>query len=200
MSLELQQIEAFRKMVDKVFDEAKDYIMRVLNESAERAFQILDDSEKNSILKLNELLSAYIERADIESKKEISKAELELKMHLLKLKESLIEKVIMEAKLRIMKYCESDEYISDMIENLRKLSSKMNIGLVLIKDRDIERIGMENLKSILGNCEIKSHKIEVGGFIAISKDEKVYVDKTIENIFNRGRILLRSKIASLLFG
>lgn len=199
MSLDVQQIEAFKKMVDKVFDETKENVIKMLNESAERAFQILNDSEKNSLHKLNELLSDYVEKAEVESKKKISKAELESKMHLLKLKESWIEKVIMEAKLRMMKYCNSDEYLSDMIENLKILSSKMNIGLVLIKDRDIERISVKILKSILGNCEIKPHKIEIGGFIAISKDEKVYVDKTIESIFNREKALLRSKIASLLF-
>lgn len=199
MSLEEHQIEAFKKMVDKLFDEAKENVMRMLNEAAERAFHILDDSEKYSIKKLNESLTKYVEKADVESKKELAKIESETKMHLLRLKESLVEKVIMEAKSRIKKYCESDEYVDDLIKNLKKTSNTIDLGVVLMDNRDIERIGMENLKSILGDCEIKPHKIEIGGFIAISKDEKIFVDRTIECIFDREKMFLRSKVASLLF-
>ncbi|MEM4478869.1 MAG: hypothetical protein QXV07_02310 [Candidatus Methanomethylicaceae archaeon] len=199
MSLEEHQIEAFKKMVDKLFDETKENVLRILNEAAERALHILDDSEKYSIKKLNESLTKYMERAEVESKKELAKIESEAKMCLLRLKESLFEKVIMEAKSMITKYCETDEYINDLIKNLKKTSNTIDLGVILMNNKDIERIGMKNLKSILGDCEIKPHKIEIGGFIAISKDEKIFVDKTIEGIFDKEKMFLRSRIASLLF-
>lgn len=195
------QLDAFKKMVDKIFDEAKARALSTLNEAAEKVLSILNESEQFSINRSQEILSTYRDKAEIESRKEISRSEVEARMYILNLRESYVERAFKEARPKLIAYCDSDEYISDLITNLQKLSKAIQVGEILMRRKDIERIGQENLKKILGNgVKIISHPIEIGGFIVVSRDKKIFLDGTLDNILARERQMLRSRMASILFG
>ncbi len=91
--------------------------------------------------------------------------------------------------------------MSDLLRNLQKIPDTITVGEILMRECDIRKLGLDNLKKALGNdLQIKAHPIEIGGFIVISKDKKLFLDRTIENILDGERKMLRSKVASLLFG
>lgn len=195
------QIDAFKKMVDKIFDETKFKAMTIINEAAERVASILEESEKFSISRSQEILSSYREKAEIESRKEISRSEVEARMYLLNLRESYIERAFEEARSKLIAYCETEDYLSTLVTNLKKLIRAISVGEVLMREKDIKRIGLENLKRILGmDLQIKPYPIEIGGFIVSSRDGKVMVDRTFENILSKERQMLRSRVSSLIFG
>ncbi|MGC8936158.1 MAG: V-type ATP synthase subunit E [Candidatus Methanomethylicaceae archaeon] len=195
------QLDAFRKMVDKIFDDAKARALLTLNEAAEKVLSILKESEQFSINRSEEILSTYREKAETESRKEISRSEVEARMYLLNLRESYVERAFKEARSKLIAYCDTEEYISDLLTNLQNLSKVIPVGEILMRRKDIEHIGQENLKKILGNdVKIKAHPIEIGGFIVVSKDKKIFLDRTLDNILTRERQMLRSRIASILFG
>ncbi len=195
------QLDAFRKMVDKIFDDAKARALLTLNEAAEKVLSILKESEQFSINRSEEILSTYREKAETESRKEISRSEVEARMYLLNLRESYVERAFKEARSKLIAYCDTEEYISDLLTNLQNLSKVIPVGEILMRRKDIEHIGQENLKKILGNdVNIKAHPIEIGGFIVVSKDKKIFLDRTLDNILTRERQMLRSRIASILFG
>ncbi|MEM3744095.1 MAG: V-type ATP synthase subunit E family protein [Candidatus Methanomethyliaceae archaeon] len=194
------QIEAFKKMVDKIFDEAKSKALSSLNEAAEKVASILEESERFSITRSQEILSTYREKAEIESRKEISRAEVEARMNLLNLRESYIERAFKEARSKLVSYCDTEEYISDLIANLKKLSNTIPVGEILMREKDIKRIGLENLKKIFGkDLQVKPYPIEIGGFIIVSVDKKIFLDRTFESILSGERHMLRSRVASILF-
>jgi len=195
------QVEAFRKMVDKIFDEAKSKALSALNEAAERVSSLLEESERFSVARSQEILSAYREKAEVESRKEISRSEVEARMHLLNLREYYVERAFKEARSKLIAYCDTDEYLSDLITNLKKLSNTVPGGEILMRERDIKLIGLNNLKKIFGeDLNVKAHPIEIGGFIIVSADKKIVLDRTFENILSSERQRLRSRVASTLFG
>ncbi|MEM2983357.1 MAG: V-type ATP synthase subunit E family protein [Candidatus Bathyarchaeia archaeon] len=195
------QIEAFKKMVDKIFDEAKSKALSTLNEAAEKVASILAESERFSITRCQEILSTYREKAEIESRKEISRAEVEARMNLLNLRESYVERTFKEARSKLISYCDTEEYLSVLLANLKKLSNTVPVGEILLREKDIKKIGLDNLKKILGkDLQIKSYPIEIGGFIIVSADKKIRLDRTFESILSGERNMLRSRAASILFG
>ncbi|MCX8182468.1 MAG: V-type ATP synthase subunit E family protein [Candidatus Methanomethyliaceae archaeon] len=195
------QIEAFKKMVDKIFDEAKSKALSTLNEAAEKVVSTLEESERFSINRCQEILSTYHEKAEIESRKEISRSEVEARMNLLNLRESYVERAFKEARSRLVSYCDTEEYISDLVNNLKKLSKAVPVGEILMREKDIKRIGLGNLKKIFGkDLQIKPHPIDIGGFIIVSADKKIFLDRTFESILSEERHMLRSRVASILFG
>lgn len=195
------QLDAFKKMVDKILDDTKERILSIFNETAEKVVAILNESEKFSIARCQEILSTYKEKAEIESRKEISRSEVEARMSLLNLRESYIDRVFKDARSKLVEYCETEDYLSDLINSLQRTFGLISVGEILMSERDIKRLGIENLKKTLGkDIQIRPHPIEIGGFIAISEDKKIIFDRTLESIIDGERRILRSKIASILFG
>ncbi|MGQ9759640.1 MAG: V-type ATP synthase subunit E [Candidatus Methanomethylicaceae archaeon] len=195
------QVEAFKKMIDKIFDDVKARALSIFNEAAEKVVTILNESEKFSIARCQEILSTYEEKAEIESRKEISRSEVEARMSLLNLKESYIDRVFKDACSKLMEYCETEDYLSDLLGNLQRLSGLIPVGEVLMSERDIKRLGAENLKKALGmDLQVRAHPVKIGGFVAVSKDKKISLDRTLESIIDGERQILRSRIASILFG
>jgi vacuolar-type H+-ATPase subunit E/Vma4 len=192
-------VEAFKIMVDKLLNDTKNKVTTIFNNAFENILKILSESEKYAISNYKEILSSYKERAEIESKKEISKTEMESRLYLLTLKDSCINKVIENVKSKLIEYCKSDEYIEIILEKLKKISKEIPIEILLMKEDDIKRIGIDKLKKILESSEIKSYPIEIGGFIIISRNGKLTINRTLDYLLEAEKQVLRSKIASILF-
>lgn len=192
-------VEAFKIMVDKLLNDTKNKVTTIFNNAFENILKILSESEKYAISNYKEILSSYKERAEIESKKEISKTEMESRLYLLTLKDSCINKVIENVKSKLIEYCKSDEYIEIILEKLKKISKEIPIEILLMKEDDIKRIKITRLRKILGSSEIKPHPIEIGGFIIISKNGRLTINKTFDYLLEAEKQVLRSKIASILF-
>jgi vacuolar-type H+-ATPase subunit E/Vma4 len=194
------QTDGFRKLVDAVFEEARVKSESIMNEAAQRATAILEESEKYSTKHCEEILDSYRDIAEIEPRKEISKSEIEARMNLLKLKESYVERVFEEARKRLQAYAETPEYRTLMLESLRDPSKSVVAGEVVMNESDIKKLGEDAIRHAVGaGVEIKGHPVGVGGFIIMSKDKKVSVDRTIDSILNQEKQTLRGKIADLLF-
>jgi len=88
------QAEAFKKLVDAVFEEAMNKAQAAIAEASQKSSAILEESEKYSQKRSAEILSSYREMAEIEARKEVSKAEIDFRMSMLKLKESYVDAVL----------------------------------------------------------------------------------------------------------
>jgi len=194
------QADGFRKLVDAVFEEARVKSESTMNEAVRRTSVILEESEKFALKHCEEILTSYREMAEIEPRKEISKSEIDARMHLLKLKESYVGKVFEEAKKRLQAFVETPEYKQLMLDGLHALSKSVVMGELLMNDSDIKKLGEHTIRHAAGSdVEIKGHPVGIGGFIIISRDKKTSVDRTINNMLNQEKLTLRGKIADLLF-
>ena len=194
------QVEGFRKLVDAVLEEARAKSESIMNEAAQRAAVVFEESQKFSLKRCDEMLNSYREIAEIESRKEISTSEIDARMQLLRLKESYVERVFEEVRKRLQVFVETPEYKRLMLDGLHTLASSTVTGELLMNDSDIKKLSEETIKRVIGgDVEIKKHPVGIGGFIIISKDKRTSVDRTIDSILNQEKQTLRGKIADLLF-
>ena len=195
------QIEGFKKLIDALFDETKKNAESILNEAIERSNAIIDESEKYSLKRSEEILSSYAEMAEIEPRKEVSKSEIETRMQLLKLKEAYVEKVFGESRKRLKEFTGSSEYKSLMLDNIASLSKRIEVGELIVNEEDIKRLGEKNLhKAASPGVAVKALAVGIGGFIIITKDGKASIDRTIDGILRSEKEKMRGKIAEQLFG
>jgi vacuolar-type H+-ATPase subunit E/Vma4 len=194
------QVDGFRKLVDAVLEEARAKSESIMNEAAQRAAVVFEESQKFSLKRCEEMLDSYREMAETESRKEISTSEIDARMQLLRLKESYVERVFEEVRKRLQLFVETPEYKHLMLDGLHTLTSSSVTGELLMNDSDIKKLGEETIKRVIGSdVAIKKHPVGIGGFIIISKDKRTSVDRTIDSILNQEKQTLRGKIADLLF-
>jgi len=89
-----------------------------MSEALQRSNVIMDESEKYSLKRSEETLSSYTEIAEIESRKEVSKSEIDTRMQLLKLKEAYVEKVFEESCKKLEEFTASADYREIMLESI----------------------------------------------------------------------------------
>jgi vacuolar-type H+-ATPase subunit E/Vma4 len=194
------QAEAFKKLVDAVFEEAMNKAQAAIAEASQKSSAILEESEKYSQKRSAEILSSYREMAEIEARKEVSKAEIDFRMSMLKLKESYVDAVLEETRKKLQAFVATPEYKSLVLDSLKSVSKSVPVGKVLINDADVTRLGKENLKKAVGHdVKIEEHDLGTGGFIVITKDSKASVDRSIDSILESEKQSLRGRIAESLF-
>lgn len=195
------QSDGFKKMVDAIFSSTMAKSESLIKEAEKKAIAILDESERFSLSHSEEVLSTYRQMAEIESRKELSKAEIDVRMSLLKLKESYMDSVLDGAKSMLKSATETPRYTSLMLEGLASISKNVKVAQVLMNDRDINKLGLDNIKKAVGSgVEVVAHPVGIGGFIIVVKGGKASIDRTIDSILDSERQALRAKIAETLFG
>lgn len=196
-----QQAEGYKKLMDAVFEQSLERASAAIDEAEKKALAIIDESERFATKKSEEILSSYKEMAEIEARKEVSKAEIDARMSLLKLKESCVDQVLEEAKKRLQSYVATPEYRSNLLEEIKVISKKMPIGQLILNPSDIALLGSEKIRRAGGaGVEVEPRQIGTGGFIAIRKDGKALVDRSIDSILESEKKALRGVIAEALFG
>lgn len=193
------QVKGFKKLIESLFEEKKRKATQLVDEASSRAIAILEESERYSTKRAEEILSSYDEMATIEARKEVSKAEIEMRMELLKLKESYVEKVFEGVQDRLRAFASSEEYRSILLEDLAKTSGALDAGEVLMRPEDIEKMDSKKIRNALGSVAVRPCSIGIGGYIMVSKDGKSRIDRTIEGMLRSEREKLRGKIAEDLF-
>jgi vacuolar-type H+-ATPase subunit E/Vma4 len=195
------QEDGYKKLMDAVFEQSRSSAARAIDEAEKNALTVIEESEKFAIQKAQEIHSAYKEMAEIEARKEISKAEIEARMGLLQQKESYVDLVLIEAKKKLQSFAAKPEYKVLLLNELKVVSKKMPIGELLINPEDVALIGEDKIKRAAGSgVSITPKQIGTGGFIAIRNDGRAAIDRSIDSILENERKALRGKIAEILFG
>lgn len=195
------QEEGFKKLMDAVFQQSQASASQAIDEAEKKALAAIDESEKYALQKGEEISSSYREMATIEARKEISKAEIDARMGLLQLKESYVDLVLGEAKKKLRSFTTTPEYKALLLNELKAISKKMPVGELLVNAEDVALVGEDKIKRAVGSgVSITSKQIGTGGFIAIRKDGRAAIDRSIDSILESERKALRGKIAGTLFG
>jgi vacuolar-type H+-ATPase subunit E/Vma4 len=194
------QEEGFKKLMDAVFEQSRANAEKAIDEAEKKALATIEESEKFALQKCEEISSSYKEMAEIEARKEVSKAEIEARMGLLQLKESYVDQVLGEAKKRLQSFTATPEYKSILLNEIKVISKKMPVGELLLNPGDVSLIGEEKIKRAAGlGVSITPKQIGTGGFIAIRKDGRASIDRSIDSTLESERKALRGKIAEILF-
>lgn len=193
--------DGFNRLIGALFEETGSKVDALIAEALATVESIMSESKKYSIRRSKEVLDAYTESSEVEYRKEISKAEIDARMQALRIKEEVVEAVFAEARERLLEFAGKEEYLEIMQKQLTSLSSLVHVGKVVLNKRDAERLGEETIRKILGpKCDISVEDLGTGGFMLISKDGKVAIDRTIDSLLKSKKDEMRGRIAEKLFG
>ncbi|MBC7127199.1 MAG: V-type ATP synthase subunit E family protein [Candidatus Methanosuratincola petrocarbonis] len=193
--------DGFNRLIAALFEETDSKIDALMAEALTTVESIMSESKKYSIRRSKEILDSYSESSEVEYRKEISKTEIDSRMQVLRIKEEIVESVFAEARERLLEFTGKEEYLEILQKQLTSLSSLVHVGKVILNKRDVERLGEENIRKILGpKCDISVEDLGTGGFMLISKDGKVAIDRTIDSLLKSKKDAMRGRIAEKLFG
>ncbi|MEN3035754.1 MAG: V-type ATP synthase subunit E family protein [Candidatus Methanosuratincola petrocarbonis] len=193
--------DGFNRLIAALFEETDSKIDALMAEALTTVESIMSESKKYSIRRSKEILDSYSESSEVEYRKEISKTEIDSRMQVLRIKEEIVESVFAEARERLLEFTGKEEYLEILQKQLTSLSSLVHVGKVMLNKRDVERLGEENIRKILGpKCDISVEDLGTGGFMLISKDGKVAIDRTIDSLLKSKKDAMRGRIAEKLFG
>lgn len=194
------QSEGLKRLIDALFEESKTNAESIISDAETRSQSILLESEKYSLKKAEDTLNSYASMATIESRKEVSKAEIESRMSMLRMKNDYVEQVFDAAKARLLEYAKSEEYLSTLSRTISAASEQIDAGELLLSARDIDALGTSKLKKIAGKeTAVNASNIGIGGFTLVSKDGKISIDRTIDSVLISLKEKMRGKIADALF-
>ncbi len=198
-SINASQSEGLKRLIDALFEESRAKAESAISEAESRSHSILAESEKYSLKKAEETLSSYASMSMIESRKEVSKAEIEARMSMLRMKSDYVERVFDAARTHLLEYTESKEYLSRLAKSIPAARGQIDAGELLLSQRDIDALGAK-LKRIAGkDVAVSPANIGIGGFILVSKDGKLSIDRTLDGMLSSQKEKLRGKIADALF-
>ncbi len=194
-------------MASEILKEVRAEIEKTLEEAATRARKMLEDSWKLANERYEQILLDYESRADSEAKKIVSKAEIDSKLSLLKLREELVEAVFEAVEEKLKDYVKSKEYKNDFLWALiQKAAATIPSEKVVLtfNSTDKKLVTKEKLKKLsrsLGKELVLSENAGrfLGGVVASSPDERYVVNASLEVLLERVKPSLRVKVASMLF-
>ncbi|MBC7120417.1 MAG: hypothetical protein H5T33_02370 [Candidatus Methanosuratus sp.] len=193
--------EGFNRLIDALFEETGSRVNALMTEALNTIESIMSESKKYSIRRCQEILDSYIESSETEYRKEISKAEIEARMQALRIKEEIVEAVFAKAREALSEFAGNGEYAEIMKKQLVTLSTLVPVGRLILNRRDLAALGEEELRKIIGSqCAIAAEDLGTGGFMLISKDGKVSIDRTIDSVLKSKKEEMRGRIAEKLFG
>ena len=156
-SINASQSDGLKRLIDALFEESRTKAESAIYDAESRSRSILSESEKYSLKKAEETLSSYASMATIESRKEVSKAEIEARMSMLRMKSDYVERVFDAAKVHLLEYTGSKEYLSRLAKSIPAASERIDAGELLLSQRDIDALGAK-LKRIAGKGVAVSHE------------------------------------------
>ncbi|MEN3058040.1 MAG: V-type ATP synthase subunit E family protein, partial [Candidatus Methanosuratincola petrocarbonis] len=122
--------DGFNRLIAALFEETDSKIDALMAEALTTVESIMSESKKYSIRRSKEILDSYSESSEVEYRKEISKAEIDSRMQVLRIKEEIVESVFAEARERLLEFTGKEEYLEILQKQLTSLSSLVHVGKV----------------------------------------------------------------------
>ena len=115
--------------------------------------------------------------------REVSKAEVQSKKELLTLRKSLMEKIFLKAKEKLILFTKSKDY-KDLLVNMAKKISEVlkNEEIILFVKKEDLVFKDEIIKEFRQKCTIKEKKsIKIGGILGLDSQAGMVADETLDS-------------------
>jgi len=195
----MEETQKNSNILDDVARETETEIMSIINEGFEQAQKIIEESENQSKIDINDINTLQEKESEILSRRILGTAEIEKRNTLLKIVEKNINKVFIAALKELNK---------NKDKNYQKsLNSFLIDGVVLLDDSKLfvscNKKDRELIKKILPNLSKQYNKEIIlndksidtcGGVIITNADGSVSINNTIEERLERMKPELRTEI------
>lgn len=188
--------------------------LEAINKDAfERRQRIIAETEKFNIDELNKAeedalndVVALIEKEDAEIrnelKAEMSQREMESRKKILQFRENTFEKILSDAKAKILNYAQTDEYKKSLLISIKDIINKFNMSNYIIQIKPNDIVAKDQIEYELGAQSevVYNPDIELGGFLILDSDSQIMIDETLDSkLENQRDWFIRNSDLSILF-
>ncbi|MFX0209757.1 MAG: V-type ATP synthase subunit E [Candidatus Hodarchaeota archaeon] len=193
---------------DEIIKEADQKSQLMVTEAKTDAEKILSQSKTE----VEKIKAQFLEKgripAEVEAKRILATASLELKLIMAEKKEEILDSIFQNALDTITRLSESSDYVSILERVIIEGAIALNGGEleVFVRAEDISKINSDKLAQMVAKegvtANFKINQIDrdsIGGAL-IFKEGKIWVDNTFEARLERRREDIRTSVAEVLFG
>jgi len=181
------------KIIQQINKDAEFEIKKINRDTEQQAKRIIETAKEEAEVESKNIRLEGEKQSENTKKVLVAKAKQEIKHEILNAKEKIIEESFLQVYSRLSKI--NEEHYKKIITKLME-NTKIKIGedCKLLVSRDIDKTIAKNLKlDVIGTID------SIGGFIAISHDDKIKLNNTFEGIIDRNKDKLRVKVGKTLF-
>ncbi len=198
--------EGLKGIANEVLVDVQKEAEEIILKAEKNAKEILKAAKNDSDKIYATAMAEVVARAAFEKRKIDSKADVDVRNQLLKVKEALMQSAFEKAQLRLNEIINEDAYkalLSRLIEEAaKKIGSKKLIVKVNSKDKVwLKQFNMDFLSKRLRADLILAEETttSIGGCIVQTVDGKIVYDNTFENRIQQLEPAVRPEIAMILF-
>ncbi|MCP1662362.1 MAG: hypothetical protein D5R99_02030 [Methanocalculus sp. MSAO_Arc1] len=188
------------QLIKTVDESAEEEIQRILEEAEARAERIREEADAEG-MKLKQLHLEHWKNAGALERISVVAAREKARLELLQIKEEFFEAVFLRAEEEIASFRESPEYETFLKAATREALSLLDHDAAILHIDPADQDLFSRIKTDTGlNHDVIADIETPGGLIAMTPDESIAVDNTLESRLAKSRELLRKEIFSILEG
>jgi len=181
------------KIIQLINKDAESEVKIILKNAQQQAHSIIENAKKEAKKQAENIILNGEKHSENIKKILIAKAKQEIKHEIINAKEIIIKESFLQAYSQIPKI--KEENYKNIVTKLMKDSiKKIGEDCRIFISRDQDKIIANNL-----NLKVAGTVDTVGGFVAVSSDERIKINNTFEAIINRKKDKIRAKVGKIFF-
>jgi V/A-type H+-transporting ATPase subunit E len=194
-------------IADEVIGDIQKEAEAIISAAETQAKETLRVAKEQADQTYHAALAEAKEKAESEKRKIASVAEVEVRNHLLQVKEDLVDEAFEKALVKLKNYAQTEEYHTYLLKLIEAIAKKMDqkVLVVEVNAKDKGWLTQDMLKNVSKKLHVElkissQTQTYIGGCKIQSEDGKVVYDGTLDNRLAELKPELRAQVAKNLFG
>jgi len=199
--------EGLVAIASEILEDVKREAEKLVHDAERAAEEILRRAKENAEKIRGQLIAEAKRQGELERRKILSQAEMEMRTRTLQVKEELVNEAFQRALTRLKEFTQTEGYHACLLKLIQEASERVNSKdlVVYVNPRDrrwLLNVGLDELcKRFNKRLKLADETIScLGGCIIRSPDGRLSYDNTLEKRLERLRDILRVQVARILFG
>ncbi|MDR2656148.1 MAG: hypothetical protein LBC56_08825 [Oscillospiraceae bacterium] len=179
MASVINKLRLFQEAIQREIEKEENAINREIDKARKDALALAEDSGLESSYGI---IRQQVAQLEAQYKKELGGRKMEQKKTFLQRRRELEEQIFSNVAARLLKYAQSPEYKTGLLEKVREIAAECPYESAVLKIRPADASLEEEIKAAFGlPCTVElSSEIEIGGLIYVSRDKNYLINESLD--------------------
>jgi V/A-type H+-transporting ATPase subunit E len=191
----------------EILEDVKKEAEKIIRDAEKEAQLILEKAKEEAEKTSTELLAEAQSKGEIEKRKTKSSTEVEIRNRFLQVKEELVNSAFNKTLARLNQFVKTENYHDHLLKLIQEAVEKTDSStlVIYVNSKDREWLSHGNLDELSKKLKVKLTLADeaetcIGGCVLKTPDGKMSYDNTFESQLQELKLVLRIRVAELLFG
>jgi V/A-type H+-transporting ATPase subunit E len=191
----------------EILEDVKKEAEKIIRNAEKEAQLILEKAKEEAEKTRTELLAEAQSKGEIEKRKTRSSTEVDIRNRFLQVKEELVNSAFNKALARLNQFVKTESYHDHLLKLIQEAVEKTDSSplVIYVNSEDREWLSHGNLDELSKKLKVKLTLADeaetcIGGCVLKTSDGKMSYDNTFESQLQELKLVLRIRVAELLFG